>query len=349
MKKFTISILMILLSSMFILFQGLNAQNILVVDRDGSSYGPDVYTDCWPRFQAALDENGYTYTYFEVMEAEDPGPDATTMGEHDLVVWFTGETWTDGQTMHIDDEFNLLLYLTMSEGKLFLSAQDYLWDIYPTYGTFSPGEFPYDELGVISVTQDVWHIEHDPDTVGNVVGAPGSLAEGFEFLVRDIFTTDAEDGLYIDSIGEHNGQDLFCMTLPEPQGCAAAIQYETDLFRVVFSTVSFAAITDSDIRTDLMAAIVNWLLYGSSGTSDKFVKDTPCLIVHPNPARDYVNIGSPDNINELWIVNSTGQEIFYESVDNIQTRVSTSSFKPGMYIVRAKTNKGMVSNRLMIQ
>ena len=232
--------------------------SILVVDRDGSY---DAYTDCWPAYQVALDANGYTYTYYEVVNISLDGPDLVTMQLYDCIIWFSGEAWGyyGDDCMTSTDEANLGVFLD-GGGSLFFAGQDYLWASYPAAGTLSPGQFPYDYLGISNVSQDVWYIS--TPSVGTAAGATGSIAEGFSFTIEDIFTTDRE-GLYIDQIISHNGLALFNITSPAPAG-VAAVQYDASTFRTIFSTMAFAAITDPAIQADLMANIVAYLSYGDA-------------------------------------------------------------------------------------
>ena len=249
---------MIFISSVFLFTQSSLAQNILAVDRDGSAWTTD-FTDCWPYYQAALDANGYTYTYYEVTDGALDGPDLTTMQEHDIIIWFTGEVWSNGQTMTANDETNLAAFLD-GGGSLFISAQDYLWDKYPSAGNFSPGEFPYDYLGLRTVVQDNWVIA-SPE-VGTASGVAGSLAEGMEFDLQDIFTT-AREGLFIDEITDHVGLDMLELTVPTPTGICA-VQYELRSFKSVFTSASFAAIVDPVDQADFLAAIVGYFTGGAA-------------------------------------------------------------------------------------
>ncbi|RLC44247.1 MAG: hypothetical protein DRH57_09355, partial [Candidatus Cloacimonadota bacterium] len=228
--------------------------SILVVDRDGSAMGS--YTDDWPYFQAALDANGYNYTYYEVTDLHNDGPNLATMQLYDIIIWFSGEVWGyyGDDCMTANDEVNLADYLD-DGGALFLSAQDYLWASYPSAGSFSSGEFPYDYLGMRSVSQDNWLIS-SPST-GTIEGVSGSLAEGYTFNIQDIYTTTRE-GLWIDEITSHVGIDMFNVTSPTPEGICA-LQYESVDFKTVFTTASFAAITSSSVQADLMADVIGYL------------------------------------------------------------------------------------------
>ena len=190
MKNFVRLILMMVIS--FMMAINVNGQTILCVDRDFDD-SAGVFTDTWPMIQSALDAMGYTYDYWEVINFEDNGPDANYMGSYDAVIWFTGEAWTDGATMGPEDEFNLVLYMAFG-GKLFMNAQDWLYDRYTSYGTFSEGEFPYDNLGIIEVVQDV-------------VGVTGQIFLAVLVLGDDLL----------------NGELLVAVGAAEPAGCVGPL------------------------------------------------------------------------------------------------------------------------------
>lgn len=352
MKKFVRILMMVTLSSFFMISQ-LTAQTILCVDRD---FGDDTtaggFTNTWPMISEALDFAGYTYDYWEVLEFEDNGPDASYMSNYDVVIWFTGEAWDGGATMGPDDEFNLILYMTMGAGKLFLNAQDWLWDKYPTYGTFNPGEFAYDQLGLVEVVQDIYHIEpEDPGSIGDSAqfyGSPGSLAEGLIFPVVDIFTTDTDDGLYGDSLAQHLGQNLLSIQTPYASPGPAAIQYETEYFRSVFTTIDIAAINDITARNIFMHKIVDWLMYGATGVNELKPQETN-LVIRPNPVSDFVNIGMTGKMQEVSLYNSQGQQVLSEKTDQTSLRMDLSKLVPGIYILKVKTENGIVTDKLLKQ
>ncbi|MBE0646907.1 MAG: hypothetical protein IH596_03895 [Bacteroidales bacterium] len=237
------------------------AQQIICVDRDGSSQYPDDYTDDWQYLQPALDALGYTYDYVEVTDLANDGPDGATMALYNIAFWFTGEVWSDGETLTDNDEYEILLYLTLYGGNLLLSSQDFLYDKYPDAGILYPGEFPHDGLGLTDVVQDVWNIE--PDT-GNVMGVDGSCIAGVPFAVLDIYTGLDDDGLYIDEIVGTLGDNMMEVVNPEPIGCGAT-QWNSGTFRTIFSTVSYAAIRDLDKRKEVLDKSIAWLL-GTTGT-----------------------------------------------------------------------------------
>jgi len=242
---------------------GIKTPSILLVDDDGSFSNPDAYTDVQPYFADALTEAGYSFTVYEVTGNTD-GPPLDTLLQYDVVIWFTGETWNSAYfvTLSANDEANLAAYLDAG-GNLFLSAHDYFWDRYPNAGNFYPGQFPYDYLHVNSTTQDYWMI-FAPDS-GEALGMSGSVADGMDFKLWDPYTVGRsggkgpDDGLYIDLLN-HSGTDLFQMIDPPPTG-VAAMQYDAGTYKVVFTTISFAALVDGappSTKAQLMENIINW-------------------------------------------------------------------------------------------
>jgi len=276
--------------------------SILLVDDDHSSLLD--FTDVTPIFTAALDAAGYTdYTVIEVDVEGGDGPDLATLEAYSLVLWYTGEGWQGGQTLTANDEANLGAYID-GGGKLFLSGQDYLWDIYGSTTNFGAGSFPHDYLGLNSVTQDVWSLQ---DPIAELaIGQSGSAAEGMAFNLADIFTT-AKDGLYIDQITSHNGVDFF--SIDDAGICAV----ETD--DVIFTTVSFGGLLDGDspnTKSELLISIINTL-------SDKHRKEMAEM--QKDKSEEYTSFSiyrsetTPVNIVAENLVETVGPNVLaYEDV-----------------------------------
>lgn len=347
MKKFLHYSTLLVIS--FLMINQLSAQTILCVDRDGSGYSPDVFSDSWHKIKNSLDANGLTYDYIEILN-----PDTTLGGDlldaslYDIVFWFTGETWENNQTMSPEEEFNLILYMAFG-GKLFLNSQDYLYDRYNGYGTFSDTEFPYSQLGVVEVSQDLLNIEVGEIDSARFVGSPGSLAEGLEFPVEDIFTEPTDDGLWVDSIAEHNGQDLFGILVPYISPGPFAIQYETESFRSVFTTVEIASITDTVARDILMGRIMEWLMYGMIGVGEEQNIDPSQLIIRPNPVADFVNMGTNKPMEEIQIYSNQGQLVYNAAINKRSAKLDLAHLTSGMYIVKVKVAEGYITKKLIKQ
>lgn len=264
-KKLTI-VLSVAIALMALSSSRVKGAQILVVDADGSAYYAD-YADVRPFFTDALGTCGYSYDIWEKMTAGEDGPDQTVMQDYDAVVWFTGECWTNAQTLTADDEAELALYLD-GGGNLFLSAQDYFYDRYPLAGSFSPGQFPFDYLGVTSVTQDAC-IVLNPET-GHADGYAGSVAQGYSYDLWDPYTVTkverhgghrgTDDGLFIDELVIAGDAVFDADSMGVHRVDIGACQYQgAKGFKTVFTTISFASLTDGNqTRAELMCAIMSW-------------------------------------------------------------------------------------------
>ena len=340
--------LLLLSLTVLVMTNFVNAQDLIVVDRDGSFEAPDVWSDDWQYLQPALDELGYTYTYVEVEDLSTDGPNAVTMSAYPVAFWFTGEVWDQGLTLTDMDEFNLMMYLTVYGGNLLLSAQDYLYDKYSSAGTLTPGTFPYDCLALEEVEQDVWTIKLDPafpDTC-NSMGVAGSCLEGVAITAIDIYTEDEDDGLYVDNLILSRGENLIEMTYPDPVGFSAT-QYDEGNYKSIFSTLSLAAIRDLENRKEVLDKCIGWLM-GTTGVVSVKAEQSD-ILVYPNPATTFTRVGCKDKIQEVWVMNSSGQIVDHLSVDDNAVKINTSGYKSGIYVVKVQTEKGTSSGRLIVQ
>ncbi|NOX47689.1 MAG: T9SS type A sorting domain-containing protein [Chlorobi bacterium] len=236
----------------FTWYAGFNG-NLLVVDHDASN--AESFTDDWGYIQPALDLYNINYTYFEADPDTYEGPGLALMQQYEMILWFTGEGFENHQTMTVNDETNLAEYLD-GGGKLFFSSQDYVWDVYYQYPdyTFSSGQFPFDYMGLVSITQNLW--------TGNSIpheGALGSLAEGMEFQCDNIYS----GGLSEDMIFSNSVTDMLHVT-GAPTGIAA-VQSED----VVCWLGSIASVADEQMRADLMMGIFDFLAVGQTGKGNK--------------------------------------------------------------------------------
>jgi len=291
--------------------------DVLVVDHDLSEGG---YTDCWPYYETALLANGITYTYFQV-QTDLLTPDLATMQMYDCIVWFSGECWGyyGDDCMTPASEAKVGDYLD-GGGALFFSGQDYLWASYSSAGTLNPGQFPYDYLGLASVSQDVWYIE-DPDVL-NASGVTGSCAEGYTFTASDVFTT-AKEGLYIDQILTFtaDAMGLFQVDSPSPVGTCAA-QKDTGVFKSIFTTLSFAAIDNATTANDLFGDMYDWLTNGG-------------VSIDNGPIVNNSFTNSPNPFNQTTTFNFSLKEAAHVSIDVYNLKGQ---------LVKSLTNEDMLAN-----
>ncbi|MDR3047438.1 MAG: T9SS type A sorting domain-containing protein [Bacteroidales bacterium] len=73
------------------------------------------------------------------------------------------------------------------------------------------------------------------------------------------------------------------------------------------------------------------------------------VIIAPNPATDYVNISSEENIN-VEIYNLTGQMIYTSRLTIGSHNISVSNFNSGLYLIRMTNDAGVVNtSKLIVQ
>ena len=97
---------------------------------------------------------------------------------------------------------------------------------------------------------------------------------------------------------------------------------------------------------------------GASETFEVFIDDCTAigengldqqLSVYPNPATDKVNIESKSKLISITIFTLSGEMMNEIDVGDFNYKLNTSEFKPGIYLLRLKTDKGSVSKRLVIE
>lgn len=72
------------------------------------------------------------------------------------------------------------------------------------------------------------------------------------------------------------------------------------------------------------------------------------LLVYPNPAKETLNIVSDITINEVRVISSLGQIVFFDQIGATQTRLSVSDFDTGIYLVQVITIEGTQVHRVLI-
>ena len=69
------------------------------------------------------------------------------------------------------------------------------------------------------------------------------------------------------------------------------------------------------------------------------------LVIYPNPATNMINISSPNQINNVSIFNNVGQLVY----EGNSTKVNTSNFDAGVYIIKVETTKGLETQKVAIK
>ena len=69
------------------------------------------------------------------------------------------------------------------------------------------------------------------------------------------------------------------------------------------------------------------------------------IIVYPNPATDEINISSSEIIRNAMILNYAGQLVY----EGNSTKINTSGFNSGIYIIRIKTDNGIETQKFTVK
>lgn len=211
------------------------ASNVLLVDDDGSAYLD--FSDTQANYIAVFDAMEIDYDIYDIVEDGADGPDAAYMADYDVVIWECGEQWSSSRTITATDEGNLADYID-GGGKVIVSAHDYLYDRYPAAGALSPGQFPYDYLGVASATQDFFTVgvSQGGPAAADLDGAAGSYVDGLNIQIVDIFST--RDGVYLDILNPNDMGAEYASTQGENVGVQTA--------NTIFTTAGLGSVTDGD-------------------------------------------------------------------------------------------------------
>ena len=103
-------------------------------------------------------------------------------------------------------------------------------------------------------------------------------------------------------------------------------------------------------------AVYSQCLSGSSDTAC-----TPCFVgieklslessisIYPNPAKDFINIISTENINKITIINFAGQKVYEKKItEKTSIKLNTASYESGVYIIKVETEDGITAKRVAI-
>lgn len=223
-----------------------------------------VHTDADWRLMAGLDilivddDEGYTYeTCYENALAPlgvdyvigrwdvDLGAlDGSMLDDVDLLVWFTGDSWQNGNTLSAQDQDMLFFYLAQG-GALFLSGQGITFDI-----RLDP--FFSEQLHASFVTVNLPHINME-----GVAGDP--VSNGMSFAIRNGDCADNQVRQSGINVGDEAASILFEYAGTEYHG-ALRIEDPTYNYRAIFMAFGFEAIDSQENRNALMESAVNWLL-----------------------------------------------------------------------------------------
>jgi hypothetical protein len=219
--------------------------NILFVNS-----GDDPARDSY--FTEELDTLGLNYDNLTVYpQLNALWPNATVLGQYHIVIWTTGEFYFGDNYMESPDyvyaEGNLTQYL-QNGGRLFLSSQDWIWDM-------GISTFIREYLGVNNVRMDaIGDTEHGDNWDDNFTGVTGDpIGNGIPTF--NVTNLGEVYGDYINETAPSANKVIHNTT----NGDAIAVRNTntTFNFKTVFFSVPFEICNTN--RTILMERILLWL------------------------------------------------------------------------------------------
>ncbi len=73
------------------------------------------------------------------------------------------------------------------------------------------------------------------------------------------------------------------------------------------------------------------------------------VVMYPNPATNYLRVGSNGEIQQITITNTIGQVVYNEQMNAGSKTINTSEYDKGVYFVTVKTVNGTTTQKIMIQ
>ncbi|NPA75690.1 MAG: peptidase S53, partial [Euryarchaeota archaeon] len=217
---------------------------ILFVDDDGGS----AYSDY---VKEALNDAGYSYDVWDVYQ-KGYSPSYSDLSNYGVVIWSTGYAYQN--TVTSTDQQNLIKYLD-NGGRLYLSSQDFLWEVSGGYDGSITNTFVNDYLGVSAVANDVAYTYVKGVSGDPITGDLGTVYFDYPFTN------------YADEIGIESGAHAIFV---DKDGYAAGVRYSTDTFRTVFTAFSFEAVEKKSptVGAELIKNIITWLTGSNSRALD---------------------------------------------------------------------------------
>lgn len=104
-----------------------------------------------------------------------------------------------------------------------------------------------------------------------------------------------------------------------------------------------AYIQDNTTR-EILQGYAAELLTGIKDQTD--MKD---INIFPNPATDHINISANVDILSITVYNNFGEAVYYRKVAGKVHQLDTDTFNNGLYFIQLETEKGIASERVLIQ
>ncbi len=312
---------------------------ILLVDDDGSFQSG--WPDLGPIWTAALDV--YYAGEYDVysVDGNTDGPPLSTLQNYDVVIWYTGETWSSDYcvTLSANDEANLGQYLD-GGGALLLTGQDYFWDRYPSAGNFPTNSFPYVYLGLQSTVQDVGQ-----EFGGNYTGQSGTCFDGLSGTFNAVGVYNPDVPCWLDNTTPRTGEATMNLTADTAgiQLCNLGFERFATTYKVIYSGLGFEVITDVNARAAIIKAAIDCI---HPGVDESVGGKSTAVKVWPNPTSSKLNFALPSGVvGDIKLYDVSGRLV--ESAKDVNS--ASFSLNPGAYIYRVMVGERVQNGTAIVE
>ena len=196
------------------------------------------------------------------------------------------------------------------------------------FGGLQDGESPSTRNEYMHRIVDFFGILSAP-YIANFMGTPMSIKTGSSVSFIDFSSagTTSWEWTFPGGIPSGSSEQNPIVTYPEP-----------GLFQVTLA-VSDGTFNNTLVKVDYIA--VELALGIGSNNADEFV-------VYPNPAREVINITSPEIIIRICIYNTLGILVNSCEVNTTSCQINTGTLSEGIYILKIETDKGLVTKKVSV-
>jgi len=268
--------------------------------------------------------------------------------------------WT-GDTGYVDDPEAAEATVTMPADDVELTANfeqaTYILTINadPEEGGIVEGAGEYyfgEEIDILAEAEEGWmFIEwtgdtdyiDDPEEAEATVAMPADdveLIANFEQIPYTLtLEADPEEGGNVEGEGEYYfGEEVDITATPEENWVFLNWSGDTDYVDDIEAAETTVTMPAGDIEL-------------SANFEDHTATYDPGIIelsVYPNPTRDKFTIEANQMINEIRMIDISGQEVINRTVSDREIEINVNNLKPGVYFIKVQTAEGVVTKQVQV-